>query len=84
MEGFATLRFEHGDEFGQAHLFMRGDCSGKVQNTPSARHVITKTMNAKKWRITESAVTPSHGGFRSSEVNTVAISAKRIFLCEWG
>ena len=47
MEGFATLRFEHGDEFGQAHLFMRGDCSGKVQNTPSARHVITKTMKQK-------------------------------------
>ena len=36
----------------------------------------------KKRRITESAVTPAHSVFRSSNLDTVAISAKRIFLWE--
>ena len=33
----------------------------------------------KKRRITESAVTPTYGGFRRDELDTVAVSARRIF-----
>ena len=38
--------------------------------------------NSKKWQFTESAVTPTHGGFRSCELDTVAGLAKRVFLRE--
>ena len=41
-----------------------------------------KSQKGKKRRITESAVTPTYGGFRRDEVDTVAGSAKRIFLWE--
>jgi len=37
---------------------------------------------AKKRFITESATTPTYGDFRRSKLDTVAASAKRIFLCE--
>jgi len=36
----------------------------------------------KKRRITKSAVTSTHGGFRHSKLDTVADSANRIFQCE--
>ena len=44
--------------------------------------VSSSSSRVKKRRITESAVTPTYGGFRRSKLNTVAGSAMRIFLCE--
>ena len=38
--------------------------------------------NKKKRRTTRSTVTPMYGDFRSSKLETVAGSARRIFLCE--
>ena len=64
-----------------AHLFVGGGCSGKVQNMPTARQCeISK--KAKKRRNTESAVTPAHGVFRSSNLDTVVGWGWRIFLCD--
>ena len=40
------------------------------------------SVELKKGRITGSIVTPTHGGFRRPDLNTVAGSARRIFLCE--
>ena len=37
-------------------------------------------LKKKKRRITESSVTPSYGGFRRSDLNTAAGSARLIFL----
>mgnify|MGYP006103391881 CR=1 FL=1 len=38
------------------------------------------SVELKKGRITGSIVTPTHGGFRRPDLNTVAGSARRIFL----
>jgi len=67
--------------FGQAHLFVRGGCSGTVQITPSARQC-ENSNKGKKRRIIESAVTSTYGGFRLSKLETAAGSARRIFLSE--
>jgi len=41
-----------------------------------------RQKKAKKRRITESTVTPTYGGFRRSNLDTVAGWGWRIFLCE--
>ena len=41
-----------------------------------------KTKKTKKRRITKIGRTPTYGGFRHSELDTVANSARRIFLCK--
>jgi len=40
------------------------------------------SKKGEKRRMTELAVTPTHNVFKRSNLDTVASSAKRIFLCE--
>ena len=66
---YFTLKTGHGGEFGQAH------------KTRQVNDNVEKAKKVKKWRIIETAVTPTHGGFRRSYLDTVAGSARCIFFC---
>jgi len=63
-------------------------CEGVVQGrsrSGSCARQCENSRKGKKRRITESAVTPSYGGFRRYELDTGGGgSARRIFLCENG
>jgi len=76
---FLTLKFGHGGGLSQAHLFVRSNYS-ETDQIRARQCEISK--NSKKGRSTKSAVTPTHNAFERSNLDTVAVSARRIFLRE--
>jgi len=58
------------------------DSSRAFSSFSGAVHANVKTQKRKKRRTPKSAVTPTHGGFRRSNLDTVAGSNRRIILRE--